>query len=368
MMLKLKLQYFGHLMRRVDSLEKTLMLGRIGGRRRRGRQRMRWLECITDSMDVSLSELWELVMDREAWRAVIHGVAKSRTPLSDWTELNWMDFPGGSVIKNPPANAKNVSSIPVSGRSLGEENGNPLQYSCLGNPMDSGTCWATVHGVTKESCRTWWLNKNNNNGVSISMPPSPSPFCIHVHSLCLCLWFCLEIGLSVPFPKFQIYVLVDSRTWLSHFTFTFHFHALEKEMATHSSVLAWRIPGTGEPGGLPSMGPHRVRHDWSDLAAAADNICRAYYSEWVSQVALVVKNLPANTGDIKDLDLKVKNKYHLHCDQNHPQEKEIPKVKMVVWGGLTNSWEKRKEKSERQRKKGKINPSECRVTNNSKER
>jgi len=127
LMLKLKLQYSGHLMRRADSLEKTLMLGGIGGRRKRGRQRMRWLDGITDSMYVSLSELQELVMDREAWRAAIHGVAKSRTQLSDWTELNESEgFPGGSVAKNPSASAGDMGLIPRLARSSGEGNGNPL--------------------------------------------------------------------------------------------------------------------------------------------------------------------------------------------------------------------------------------------------
>ena len=164
-MLKLKLQYFGHLMRRVDSLEKTLMLGGIGGRRRKGRKRMRWLDGLTDSMDVSLSELRELVMDREAWHAAIHEVAKSWTRLSElnWTELNWsiyMGFTSGSTLKNLPANAGatgDVVSIPEWGRFPWRRAWQSIQYSCLEIPMGRGAWWATVHEFTKSGTRLKWL-------------------------------------------------------------------------------------------------------------------------------------------------------------------------------------------------------------------
>ena len=149
-------------------------------------------------------------MDRGAWKAAVHGVTTSRTRLSDFT----FTFPFHALEKEMATHSSVLAwRIPGTEEPGGyhlwgcteldmtEGNGTPLQYSCLENPMDGGAWWAAVHGVAK------------------------------------------------------------SRTRLSDFPFTFHFHALEKEMATHSSVLAWRIPGTGEPGGLPSMGSHRVGHD-----------------------------------------------------------------------------------------------------------
>ena len=173
---------------------------------------------------------WRIPRDWGAWWAAVYGVAQSRTQLK-WLSSSssvYMSvsvcqsvpaffcylvsihyFPGGSEGKKSACSTGDLGSIPGSGRSPGEGNGNPLQHTCLENSMDRGSWQATVHGVSK------------------------------------------------------------SGTWLSNFTFTFHFHALEQEMATHSSVLAWRIPGTGEPGGLPSMGLHRVGHNWCDLAAAA---------------------------------------------------------------------------------------------------
>ena len=156
LMLKLKLQYSGHLMWRANSLEKTLILGKIEGRRRRGQQRMRWLYGITKSRDMSLRKFWKIVKDRKGWCDAVHRFAKHQTWLSNWmtTTCFTEELPWWLDGKESTWNVGHLGSIPESGRSPGEGNSYPLQYSCLEDPMDWGARQATVHGVTK----SWiWL-------------------------------------------------------------------------------------------------------------------------------------------------------------------------------------------------------------------
>ena len=177
----------------------------------------------------------------------------------------WWDMPYVSIgvleVKNPPTSAGDVSdmgSIPGSGRSSGGGYSNPLQYSCLENLMDRGAWWATIHRVTQSQTQLKWLSTaQQTTFCSFSLHCGEKAMTTHSSTLAWRIPWTEEPGRLQSMGS-------QSLTWLSNFTFTFHFPVLEKEMAIHSSVLAWRIPGTGEPGGLLSMGSHRARHNWSD--------------------------------------------------------------------------------------------------------
>ena len=154
---------------------------------------------------------------------------------------------------------------------IGEGNGNPLQCSCLENPRDRGAWWAAVYGVAQSQTWLKWLSSSSRQHIKKQRHYFANKCLSGEGNGTPLQYSCLENPMDGGVWWAAVHGVAKSQTRLSGFTFTFHFHAVEKEMATHSSVLAWRIPGMGEPGGLPSMGLHRVRHDWSNLAAAAEN-------------------------------------------------------------------------------------------------
>ena len=185
-----------------------------------------------------------------AWWAAVHEVAKSRTRLSD--------FP---------------FTFHFSLSCIGEGNGNPLQCSCLENPRDGGAWWAAVYGLAQSQTQQKRLSSSSSrwHGGKPALGPNNTTLYLTIRegNGTPLQYSCLENPMDGGAWWAAVHGVAKNWTRLSDFPFTFRFHTLEKEMATHSSVLAWRIPGTGEPGGLPSMGSHRVEHNWSNLAAAA---------------------------------------------------------------------------------------------------